>query len=53
LRNNARKPEDIEKDSIDDVLQVITEDNLDKFIEEQAYLKIEKELNESKRDKSV
>lgn len=39
LKNNVRKPEDIVKDNIDDVLQVITEDSLDKFIEEQKHFK--------------
>jgi hypothetical protein len=39
LRSSVRKPEEIEKDTIDDVLQVITEDSLSKFIEEQAHFK--------------
>lgn len=39
LKNNVRKPEDIVKDNIEDVLQVITEDSLGKFIEEQKHLK--------------
>lgn len=39
LKNNVRKPEDIVKDNIDDVLHVITEDSLDKFIEEQMHFK--------------
>lgn len=39
LKNNVRKPEDIVNDNIDDVLQVITEDSLDKFIEEQKHFK--------------
>jgi len=55
LRNNVRRPEDIEKDSIDDVLQVITEDSLDKFIEEQVYHKSKAEQqaleNESLKSK--
>ncbi len=43
LKNNAKKPEDIVNDNIEDVLQVITEDNLDKFIEEQIHFKIKAE----------
>lgn len=39
LKKNVRKPEDIIKDNIDDVLHVITEDSLDKFIEEQKHFK--------------
>lgn len=43
LKNNVRKPEDIVKDNIDDVLHVITEDSLDKFIEEQKHIKSKSE----------
>lgn len=43
LKSNVRKPEDIIKDNIDDVLQVITEDSLDKFIEEQKHFKTKAE----------
>lgn len=39
LKSNVRKPEDIVKDSVVDVLHTITEDSLDKFIEEQKYFK--------------
>lgn len=39
LKNNVRKPEDIIKDNVNDVLHVITEDSLDKFIEEQKHFK--------------
>ncbi|MGO4818219.1 hypothetical protein [Flavobacterium sp. W22_SRS_FP1] len=47
LKNNVRKPEDIVKDNIDDVLQVITEDSLDKFIEEQKHFKSKAEQHSS------
>lgn len=43
LKNNVRKPEDIVKDNIDDVLHVITEDSLDIFIEEQKHFKFKAE----------
>lgn len=43
LRNQVRKPEDIKSDAIKDVLSVITEDSLDKFIQEQDFLKIKAE----------
>lgn len=49
LKNNVRKPEDILKDDIKDVLQVITEDSLDKFIEEQQHFKskVEQQFKEN------
>lgn len=54
LKNNVRKPEDIVKDNIDDVLHVITEDSLDKFIEEQKHFKskAEQQFVENERLKS-
>lgn len=39
LRNQVRKPEDIKNDVVKDVLSAITEDSLQKFIEEQSYFK--------------
>ncbi len=46
LRNQIRKPEDIKRDVIKDVLSVITEDSLDKFIQEQSFLKVKAEKQE-------
>lgn len=46
LRNQVRKPEDIKSDVIKDVLSVITEDSLDKFIQEQSFLKVKAEKQE-------
>lgn len=43
LKNNVRKPEDIVKDNVNDVLQIITEDSLDNFIEEQKHFKFKAE----------
>lgn len=46
LRNQVRKPEDIKSDVIKDVLSVITEDSLDKFIQEQSFLKVKADKQE-------
>jgi hypothetical protein len=43
LRNQVRKPEEIKNDIVSDVLSVITEDSLEKFIEEQSHFKIKAE----------
>lgn len=40
LRNQVRKPEEIKNDIVNDVLNAITEDNLEKFIQEQMHFKI-------------
>lgn len=39
LRNQVRKPEEIKNDTVNDVLNAITEDSLEKFIEEQSHFK--------------
>jgi hypothetical protein len=46
LRNQVRKPEDIKSDVINDVLSVITEDSLDRFIQERSFLKVKAEKQE-------
>jgi len=43
LRNQVRKPEEIKNDIVSDVLNAITEDSLEKFIQEQSHLKIKAE----------
>ena len=60
LRNQVRKPEEIKNDVVKDVLNAITEDSLEKFVEEQSYLqnqaknqaaeniKLKEELHEKK-----
>lgn len=51
LRNQVRKPEEIKNDIIKDVLSVITEDSLDKFIQEQSHFKFkaEQQIEENER----
>ena len=39
LRNQVRKPEEIKNDTVKDVLNAITEDNLEKFVQEQSHFK--------------
>jgi len=39
LRNQVRKPEDIKNDTVKDVLNAITEDSLEKFVQEQSHFK--------------
>lgn len=46
LRNQVRKPEEIKNDTVNDVLNAITEDSLEKFIEEQTHFKIKAEQQE-------
>ena len=46
LRNQVRNPEEIKEDTIKDVLSVLTEDSLGKFVEEQEHFKIEAEKQE-------
>jgi len=46
LRNQVRKPEEIKNDIVSDVLNAITEDSLEKFIEEQSHFKIKAEKQE-------
>jgi len=41
LRSRVRKPEDIERDDVLSVLDTITEDSLEQFIQEQEHFKIE------------
>lgn len=43
LRNQVRKPEEIKNDVVKDVLNAITEDNLEKFVQEQNHFKIKAE----------
>jgi hypothetical protein len=43
LRNQVRKPEEIKNDIVNDVLNAITEDSLEKFIQEQTHFKIKAE----------
>lgn len=43
LRNQVRKPEEIKNDIVNDVLHTITEDSLEKFVQEQSYFKIKVE----------
>jgi hypothetical protein len=40
LRKNTRNPEDIEKDEIETILDFITDDSIDKFIEEQEFIRV-------------
>lgn len=62
LRNQVRKPEEIKNDIVKDVLSAITEDSLDRFIQEQSHFKFKSEqqeeenarlLNELERKKEV
>ncbi len=46
LRNQVRKPEEIKNDIVSDVLNSITEDSLEKFIEEQSHFKNKAEKQE-------
>ncbi|MFT5964535.1 MAG: hypothetical protein ACI9L6_001278 [Flavobacterium sp.] len=39
LRNQVRKPEEIKNDIVNDVLNAITEDTLEKFVQEQSHFK--------------
>jgi hypothetical protein len=39
LRNQVRKPEEIKNDTVKDVLNAITEDSLEKFVQEQSHFK--------------
>lgn len=39
LRNQVRKPEEIKNDIVTDVLNAITEDSLEKFVQEQSHFK--------------
>ena len=43
LRNQVRKPEEIKNDIVNDVLYAISEDSLEKFIQEQTHFKIKAE----------
>ncbi|MBP1618038.1 MAG: hypothetical protein H6Q14_1865 [Bacteroidetes bacterium] len=43
LRNQVRKPEEIKNDIVNDVLNAITEDSLEKFVQEQSHFKIKAE----------
>lgn len=43
LRNQVRKPEEIKNDIVNDVLNAITEDSIEKFIQEQTHFKIKAE----------
>ena len=43
LRNQVRKPEEIKNDTINDVLNAITEDSIEQFIQEQNHFKIKAE----------
>jgi hypothetical protein len=40
LRKSTRNPEEIEKDEIETILEFITDDSIDKFIEEQEFIRI-------------
>jgi hypothetical protein len=46
LRNQVRKPEEIKNDVVNDVLNAITEDSLEKFIQEQSHFKSKAEKQE-------
>jgi hypothetical protein len=46
LRNQVRKPEEIKNDVVNDVLNAITEDSLEKFIQEQSHFKSKAERQE-------
>ena len=49
LRNQVRNPEEIKEDTVKDVLSILTEDSLEKFVEEQEHFKIkaEKQVKEN------
>lgn len=49
LRNQARKPEDIAPEDISSILDIMSEDSLEKFIQEQEYFKnkVEKQVEEN------
>jgi len=51
LRNQARKPEDITKDDISTILETISENNIDKFIQEQEHFKNKAELQQEENKK--
>lgn len=46
LRNQVRNPEEIKNDVVNDVLNAITEDSLEKFIQEQSHFKSKAEKQE-------
>jgi hypothetical protein len=43
LRNQVRKPEEIKNDIVNEVLNAITEDSLEKFVQEQSHFKMKAE----------
>lgn len=53
LRNQVRKPEEIKNDTVNDVLNAITEDSLEKFIEEQTHFKIKAEEQQENNVKLI
>ncbi|MBE8712762.1 coiled-coil domain-containing protein [Sphingobacterium hungaricum] len=53
LRNKVRKPEEIKNDTVNDVLNAITEDSLEKFIEEQTHFKIKAEQQQENNVKLI
>lgn len=53
LRNQVRKPEDIKNDIVNDVLNAITEDSLEKFIQEQSHFKIKAEKQHEENIKLI
>lgn len=46
LRNQVRKPEEIKNDIVNEVLNAITEDSLEKFVQEQSHFKRKAEKQE-------
>lgn len=51
LRNQVRKPEEIKNDTAKDVLNAITEDSLEEFVQEQSHFKIKFQKQEKEKIK--
>ena len=51
LRNQTRKPEDITKDDVLSILEAISGDNIDKFIQEQEHFKNQAELQKQENER--
>ena len=51
LRKQARKPEDITRDDVSAILETISENSIDKFIQEQKHFKNEAELQKQENER--
>jgi hypothetical protein len=51
LRKQARKPEDIEEDNVKNILDSISEESVEKYLQEQEYFKNKAKENEEENEK--